>query len=524
MYSNHQLVTVMKRYALLAFAPLLFGVAVLAQSSTNHSSTHQPSANGGPTVQATPFVVHEWGTFTTLAGSNGGLLSGLFIEEEALPSFVQQNAGYSFNPDPKNKGVGLQWCGGVTLKMETPVIYFYSDVARSATVRVDWPGGTISQWYPARSTGDVLTAGADEFTPLDFGAKRVNGFIGYNVNIGNGLILDTAGLTKPGETHTWQAPRATDANIIHNGSDNTQVEKFLFYRGIGSASFVDGSTPGVDGPAPYAIETVFHGDTLAITNHVDHGISYAIVFERIPSTETPTTDTVNRVWWSGAIASGGQVNCKAPTYGEGLSWADGQIQLRDNLIAAGLYKKEADAMLDTWRHSYFGTPGLRVFWIVPPTSLEKTLPLKVSPQPDEIHRVMVARSEVLTPAFERKILADYWHQTHLYDHDRYVLAYNQRLWAMLPTAGVVSNQPTTSGIAIYPNPSTGEFKFSCAQHGAAQITILNLLGVEVAKLDANDLASSASVTWNAHGMPPGMYMCVVRRNGGVEQAPMMFVK
>ena len=37
----------------------------------------------------TGFIVHEWGTFTTLAGSDGILLPGLYHEEEQLPNFVQ---------------------------------------------------------------------------------------------------------------------------------------------------------------------------------------------------------------------------------------------------------------------------------------------------------------------------------------------------------------------------------------------------------------------------------------------------
>src|SRR5205085_10385406 len=36
------------------------------------------------------FVAHEWGTFTTLAGSDGTLLPGLYHEEERLPVFVDQ--------------------------------------------------------------------------------------------------------------------------------------------------------------------------------------------------------------------------------------------------------------------------------------------------------------------------------------------------------------------------------------------------------------------------------------------------
>ena len=42
----------------------------------------------GRAQSAPDYVLHEWGTFTTVSGSDGGLLPGLQREEEALPPFV----------------------------------------------------------------------------------------------------------------------------------------------------------------------------------------------------------------------------------------------------------------------------------------------------------------------------------------------------------------------------------------------------------------------------------------------------
>src|SRR5438093_13586661 len=36
-----------------------------------------------------------------------------------------------------------------TVRMETPVLYFYADRETVASVRVDFPGGQITEWYPA---------------------------------------------------------------------------------------------------------------------------------------------------------------------------------------------------------------------------------------------------------------------------------------------------------------------------------------------------------------------------------------
>ena len=58
-------------------------------------------------------------------------------------------------------------------------------------------------------------------------------------------------------------------------------------------------------------------------------------------------------------------------------------------------------MLQTWWSSYFGKPGLRVFWVVPPSYVNEVLPLKVTPAPRETVRVILGLTEILTPQFEK---------------------------------------------------------------------------------------------------------------------------
>src|SRR5690348_6753656 len=71
-------------------------------------------------------VVHEWGTFTSLQGSDGVPLRWNPLESSHLPRFV-----YNWN----NAGLGRYPTGLLSLgqksvlvtlqRMETPVIYFY---------------------------------------------------------------------------------------------------------------------------------------------------------------------------------------------------------------------------------------------------------------------------------------------------------------------------------------------------------------------------------------------------------------
>ena len=87
---------------------------------------------GEPRAVAVPagekLVVHEWGTFTSFAGSNGVKLEFRPLVDSDLPLFVLDRWTNDGNVDPrfalsKRRVRSRQ-------RMETPVIYFYSDVER----------------------------------------------------------------------------------------------------------------------------------------------------------------------------------------------------------------------------------------------------------------------------------------------------------------------------------------------------------------------------------------------------------
>src|SRR5262245_61017830 len=106
-------------------------------------------ALGGMTGHTTKgLVAHEWGTFTSVQGSDGVLLDWRPLETSRLPGFVydwtkpglnrQQAGPFAFT---KRAMITLQ-------RMETPVIYFYSDHAQTVDVSVEFPKGLITEWYP----------------------------------------------------------------------------------------------------------------------------------------------------------------------------------------------------------------------------------------------------------------------------------------------------------------------------------------------------------------------------------------
>jgi len=53
-------------------------------------------------------------------------------------------------------------------------------------------------------------------------------------------------------------------------------------------------------------------------------------------------------------------------------------------------------MLQTWELSYFKSPGLRFFYIVPQAWVDLVLPLKVTGVSTDVTRVMIGRIELIT--------------------------------------------------------------------------------------------------------------------------------
>src|SRR5262245_57320648 len=103
------------------------------------------------------FKAHEWGTFTSLVGSNGITQQGLFHEDEPLPSFVHGFGETLVKPTPRPTAFPRPCHGkacmpnmflsqsAVTQKMETPVLYFYSDIMRKVSVNVRFPQGVVTE-------------------------------------------------------------------------------------------------------------------------------------------------------------------------------------------------------------------------------------------------------------------------------------------------------------------------------------------------------------------------------------------
>src|SRR5262245_36337411 len=153
-------------------------------------------------------VVHEWGTFTSVAAADGSPVQWASPYGPGdLPCFVIRPPS----------GLG-KWVPAF-IRMETPVLYFYSERPAALSVRVDFPQGLMTEWYPKASR--VEPAATTGLTP--------NGRLEWsNVQISPG---DDAPLPSTSAPSHYFAARATDSAMLRV---NGQREKLLFYRGVGN--------------------------------------------------------------------------------------------------------------------------------------------------------------------------------------------------------------------------------------------------------------------------------------------------
>ena len=90
-------------------------------------------------------IVHEWGTFTSIAGADGHAVRWLPKSGPSdLPCFVHGEGA-------------LKYEAPSTVRMETPVLYFYSPIEQRVDVRVAFPQGRITEWYPDATGGAVAS-------------------------------------------------------------------------------------------------------------------------------------------------------------------------------------------------------------------------------------------------------------------------------------------------------------------------------------------------------------------------------
>jgi hypothetical protein len=359
-------------------------------------------------------TVHEWGTFTSVAGEDG---SAINWEAQGgkndLPGFVN-NRYLCF----KSSLTG-------TVRMETPVLYFYSPREVTANVRVVFPHGAITEWYPnadnaiyeskslmdqmgaatrspiyaadavvqTKSLIDPAPAGLDSqlvrlspsLNGIDLSMRNLMGAIGWSdIKIQPGSTADFPVEKSASQSASrYYAARGTDAAPITAGD---QHEKFLFYRGVGRI------------PVPLSARISSDG-RVVVENHGADTVPSAFLFE----------NGGGRLGYrsAGAIFDQNVVTLDTPSL-DG-SFSELRHDLETALVAQGLFPKEAQAMVETWRDSWF-EEGSRLIYIVPANAIDAMLPLQVDPTPSQTTRVFVGRIELVTAETKRVVKEAFAHR------------------------------------------------------------------------------------------------------------------
>lgn len=355
---------------------------------------------------ADPLIVHEWGTFTTFSGSNGVHLDFRPLRDQDLPDFVLNRATQS----------GYVWLGKsrirTRVRMETPVTYFYTKKERTVRASVEFPQGLLTEFYPPvvamTPAFDSKLAIGGEGEPvgnskLDWGEIDLIPESQLAPNLTNAdtaawmsKFVSAAVVPAAGENHYVHA-RNTDSALVHRRVQQRDVkpevsdslrgptghfaEKFLFYRGVGK----------FDVPVKVVAE---QDGRLDVVNVGQHPLQRMLLIQ--VSGETRKYSLLPEV------PPGQKFTTGNPNHS--VSLKELREIVRGELAAAGLYEKEAQAMVDTWTDSWFTEEGTRLFYLVPQDVTDEILPLTITPAPDETLRVMVGRVEIMTASQEQRLL------------------------------------------------------------------------------------------------------------------------
>ncbi len=311
-------------------------------------------------------IVHEWGTFTSIAGKDGVAVDWRPLNGSSdLPCFVYDASGLATGTGLRSGQRCIKCNMEALVRMETPVIYFYADRETTVSVKVEFSQGKITEWYPqARLV--YVPAPDDSRNPSSIDWGRIT-------------VVPGAEESFPVEaqpSHYYPARETDAAPLRICTSKGEQREKFLFYRGVGTFN------------PPVAVK--LDAGKVVVKNTSPESIAQFILFE----------NRGGKVGYQVRDSFDGEVVLDRPAFNQPVDSLERDLEAI--LVSQGLYEKEARAMIKTWRDSWF-EEGMRVFYIVPRKVTDSILPITIEPGPSELTRILVGRVEIITPEMENEI-------------------------------------------------------------------------------------------------------------------------
>lgn len=380
------------------------GLALLVSIAGGPSTLCGPevacAAEPAPAAQS-QLVVHEWGTFTTLQDEHGRELPGINIDDEPVPAFVHNLAPFVLNSplvvlrdwQYRMKGVPRQH-PQVTMRLETPVVYFYPPAGAKLPLEVDvhvqFRGGWLSEFYPH---GAAKLPGLNEHFAFKILSRETLGELTWEK-----LQIGVSGSGPETTERVWTTPRNVASAMLANSTG--EREKYLFYRGVAHQR------------APLAVAMKAEQRELSITANFDEALAAdetaTIAAAWLVSVEGPEKLAFRRIKLDRVNRDLERVIARASCeFSPSDYGADRRAELERvihaALVADGLFADEAAALLGTWQRAYFEQRGLRLFYLVPSKWTNHYLPLSIS-SGAEITRVMMGRIELITDE-QRRLLA-----------------------------------------------------------------------------------------------------------------------
>ena len=402
--------------------PSLFCLALasclaLTPAADSHAGSGKPDADASDPPAS--LEVHEWGTFTVLQGSDGNVIEWYQAPHRLvdLPPFVRRSILVA----------GKSGSGRLdTVRMETPVLYFYPEAEMDITVSASFPNGRITEVFPPAAKpivngetvwhGTLLAPDSPERrkVPAASGprgrhyaaAREVpDAWLFRNQALplpidqprdANTLTLLPAVTPRPQTDPPMHLiaslARPVDQEKARHPAAVEPIEHFIFYRGAGRHQMYE--LRAVQGEAP---------DEFTLSNFGKATIPK--VFAIQVSAGRSSWTTLDSLAASEHV-EGKNLNERSLSFPEasdtaGAVAAELRTAMIDSLQVEGLTSAEATAMVNTWDDLWFTEPGTRFLAILPQQFADEMVPLKITPTPAKIERVFVARIEIITREAEQ---------------------------------------------------------------------------------------------------------------------------
>lgn len=342
-------------------------------------------------AQSEALIVHEWGTITSQHYNNGYVAGNLNLirQDEVLPDFVHRlDTGFlkAFMKTAEPVSTGAAGHPSVTMRLETPVIYFYLsksfDLSTPIDVGVEFKGGLINEYFP-QGEAEYKNIGTEQNGETNLTGETI-GKLSWS-----GIKLDGSAQWPKTDFSVWLTPRETKSSSV--SLPNGEGEKYLFYRGVAHLNSL--------------LRTKHTMDTKVVSLYsptdLPHALNENLTLSQVWVVQINEDDTaafkeVGKVTLSKdpeQVLATVSVNFPKEEYStKNLDLL--RQAIHSELVENGLFEEESQAMLRTWDKAYFRNPGTRIFFIVPKEWINYYLPLTFS-VPVQLERVLVGRIDLV---------------------------------------------------------------------------------------------------------------------------------